>query len=455
MDGNAEVAEILTGLAARIAAFHPGRIPIGGLATAKAGTADTVGVMLAGMPEPCTQMLLATPGIGDAPGPAAILGTGRRTSLLDATLINGTASHALDFDDFSAVMGGHQSVPLVAPLLALAEDRALTGRDLLTAYVVGVEVEHRFARAVHPHHYDKGWHPTATLGIFGTVAAVARARGLAAAKTAKALAMAASMASGLKANFGTMTKPLHIGHSARSGLMAVLLAERGFTANPSALEHHQGFLAVFNGAGRFDPAPLTEDWDGPLAIELPSLGIKQFPCCGSTHHAIYAAQRLLREHEIDPGRITRIEIAVHARRLSHTDTPLPRTELEAKFSVQYAVARTLLDGTVRLADFRDDAFSAPPILRLLQVTDARAAETGLWDAEVAITLSDGQHLTANVENIVGRSGANAMAAAELREKFLDCAALAISAQRAERAFARLMALEEEANVADLVARDLA
>ena len=455
MDCTVETSTILTGLATRIATFDPRRISAGGLTTAKTGIADTVGVMLAGQPEPCTQTLLATPGIGDGPGPAAILGTGRRTSLLDATLINGTASHALDFDDFSAVMGGHQSVPLVAPLFALAEDRVISGRELICAYVVGLEVEHRFARAVHPHHYDKGWHPTSTLGIFGTVAAAAYARRLTIEQTAIALAIAASLSSGLKANFGTMTKPLHIGHSARSGLMAVLLAERGISANPGALEHHQGFLTVFNGEGRFDTPPLTEAWDGPLAIELPSLGIKQFPCCGSTHQAIYAAQRLLRDFQIDSEQIARVEIAVHPSRLRHTDTPLPDTELQAKFSVQYAVVRALLSGSVRLADFRDGAFATPPVRRLLAVTEVRATAPAPWDAEVAVTLGDGQRHAASVENMVGRSGAHAMTEAELREKFLDCATLTLSDDRAGRAFAWLMTLEGQSEIAPLIARDLA
>jgi 2-methylcitrate dehydratase PrpD len=160
-------------------------------------------------------------------------GTARRTSSLDATLLNGTASSALDFDDFSSIMGGHQSVPLVAPLFSMAEELGLSGRTIIEAYVVGLEVEHRFALAVHPYYYDKGWHPTSTLGIFGTVAACTYAMNLSVVKTGTALAIAASMASGLKANFGTMTKPLHIGHSTRSGLLASYLASGGFDANSS------------------------------------------------------------------------------------------------------------------------------------------------------------------------------------------------------------------------------
>ena len=455
MDGaEPQTTTILRNLAREIARFDPGRITHRGLATAKAGIADTVGVTLAGMSEPSVQILLATPGIGDGPGPAAILGTGRCTSLLDAALINGTASHAQDFDDFSDVLGGHHSVPLVAPLLAQASERTFSGADLIAAYAVGLEVEHRFARAVHPTHYDKGWHPTATLGIFGTVAAVAHARQLEPDRTTIALALAASMASGLKSNFGTMTKPLHVGHSARSGLMAVLLAEQGFTANPGTIEHDQGFLRVFNGADAFDSGPLTETWRDPLHLDLPSLAIKQFPCCGSTHHAIAAALSLRDGEAVDPARIQAIEIAVHARRLRHTDTPLPETPLQAKFSVQYAVARALLDGTVRLQDFNDGAYAEPPIRRLLACTKAVAADLGTWDAEVSVALTDGRRLTRRIENIVGRSGANAMSKTELGEKFFDCADPVLGRARAERAFSALMALETVPDMAALVDRDL-
>src|SRR5215213_726153 len=206
-------------LAEKICAFDGRAISRKALAQSRDCILDTVGVTLAGVPEDATRILLDTPGVADAPGPALVFGTDRRTSTLDATLVNGTASHALDYDDFSGVLGGHQSVPLVPMLFALGEERRAGGRDVLTAYVVGVETEIRLARAVNFHHYDKGWHPTATLGIFGTTAAAARLLRLDKAKTATALAIAASLASGLKANFGTMVKPLHVGHCARNGLL--------------------------------------------------------------------------------------------------------------------------------------------------------------------------------------------------------------------------------------------
>ncbi len=449
MDGlnTTEATNVLAALAERITTFDTHTITPKAIDVAKAGIADTIGVTLAGLPEPCTQILLSTPGVADAPGSCLILGTQQRTSALEATLVNGIASHALDFDDFSDVLGGHQSVPLVPVLFALAEEKGLTGRQLIDAYVVGFEVEHRFAMALHPHHYDKGWHPTATLGIFGTVAAAARALNLDARKTTRALAVAASLAAGIKANFGTMTKPLHVGHSGRSGLMAALIAERGFEANPQAMEHHQGFFNVFNGEGTFDTTPLLSAWSEPLTIELPSIGIKQFPCCGSTHHAIAAMLALRANDGVTAENVEGIVIHVHQRRFRHTNTPFPQSVLQAKFSQQYAVARALLDGAVRLKDFENDAFLQADIVKLLEkITvvpfgEPGAPDGGTWDAEVAVSLGNGEKRFKRIDNMVGRSGENAMSRDELFAKFEDCAARAIPENAVVPAFDALMAME--------------
>lgn len=413
---------------------------------------DTIAVTLAGIPEVCTQLLLGTPGIAELPGGSLVFGTDRRTSALDATLINGTASHALDFDDFSGVFGGHQSVPLVAALFALAEERKLSGNKLLLAYLVGVETEIKLARAVHFHHYDKGWHPTSTLGTIGAAAAVAHLIDLDEARTAMALAIAASLASGIKANFGSMTKPLHVGQCGRNGLMAALLAERGFDANPAAYEHHQGFFNVFNGPGLFDAEKALAGWASPLEIELKSIGLKQFPCCGSTHPAIMMMFAIVREELIRPGDVAHIQILPHGRRLRHTNTPHPRTSLEAKFSVQYGVVRALLSGAVRRKDFEGQAHLEPDVVRLLGITDARPhpdmaddAEAQ-WGAEVIVTTTDGRKLSRRVDNMVGRDGDHPMSSDELWEKFNDCATGVLPREQIAPLFERLETLGSVADI---------
>lgn len=448
-------APLAARLAAKICAFDGKQVTKAAREQARTCFIDTVGVTLAGMPEEATQVVLATPGVADAPGQSLIFGTDRRTSALDASLVNGVASHAHDYDDFSSVFGGHPSVPLVAPLLALAEERKLSGEQVLLAYIVGVETEIRFARAVHFHHYDKGWHPTSTLGTFGAAAAICHLLRLDTGKTTMALAIAASLAAGIKANFGTMTKPLHVGQCCRNGLLAALLAERGFDANASVLEHHQGFLNVFNGPGTFDAEKLLADWAGPLEIEAKTIGLKQFPCCGSTHSAITMMLDLVREEGIKADDVARLEILPHTRRLRHTNTPHPKTSIEAKFSVQYVTARALLSGAVRLRDFEGQAYDEPAIRRLLEITEARAhpdmpddAEEQ-WGAEVIATMKDGRRLSRRVENLVGRGGDNPMSAEELRAKFDDCAQMVLPREQAAALYAQLGALESIADINQL------
>ena len=186
---------ILERLASRVQAFDTAKIPHAAIHLARIAIIDTIGVTLAGVIEPCSTHLLRTPGIATAPGVCTIFGTNQKTSALDATFVNGTASHALDYDDFSQPMGGHQSAPLVAPLMALAEERGRSGLQLIQSYIVGIETEIRLARAVNFHHYDIGWHPTATLGVFGAAAAAGHMLGLDEKKLAIALAIAASFAS--------------------------------------------------------------------------------------------------------------------------------------------------------------------------------------------------------------------------------------------------------------------
>ena len=449
-------ATLLQRLAERVVAFGPGHMTAAATARARTAFIDTIGVSLAGSQEPCAALLLKLPGVGAPGGPCTLMGTNRKTSALDATLFNGTASHALDFDDFSQPMGGHQSAPLVSPLLAVAEERHLSGAQVIEAYVVGIEAEIRLARAVNFVHYDKGWHPTATLGIFGTVAAVGHLIGLDAARLAVAFAIAASSAAGLKANFGTMVKPLHVGQSARNGLMAVLLAEAGYDANPAALEHKQGFLNAFNGPGLFDAEKMFEHWAEPLEVLSDSMGLKQFACCGSTHAAISIMLALREQEGIRALDVAGIEIMPHGRRLPHTDNPDPRTPLQAKFSTQYVVARALLTGAVRIAHFEGDAHLEPDVQALLARTVARPHPdmaddaTQQFGAEVRVTLHDGRLVSRRVDDQVGRGATNPMTGDEMWEKFYDCARRVLSKHDVMPVFERLETFEKVRDVSEVM-----
>ncbi|HEY4172917.1 MAG TPA: MmgE/PrpD family protein [Rhodopila sp.] len=444
---------LATQIAQRIHALRYEDITQEALAWTASAFVDTVGVTLAGIQEDGPTILLKVPGIAAAPGPALILGTTRRTSVLDAALVNGTASHALDYDDVAGSMGGHPSAMLVPALIPLGESLGSSGRDLVLAYVAGFETECRIARGVHHHHYDKGWHPTATLGIFGTTAAAARLLHLSIDQTAIALGMAASFAAGLKANFGTMTKPLHVGHGIRDGLFAALMAQQGFTANPAALEHKQGFLDVFNGPGTYDTARILDAWYAPFECGgAGDPGLKPYPCCGSTHPSIGRMIDLAHRHDLHPDRVARITVLPHARRLPHTDNPDPRTPLAAKFSMQYCVARALADRAVKLSHFEGDAPFDPAIRTLMKRLDARphpdmAAD---WGTEIIVETTDGIRHASRVDDYPSRGPAgDPMTHAELWTKFADCAERSLPRASLQAAFDTLMGIAALPTISDL------
>jgi 2-methylcitrate dehydratase PrpD len=414
---------------------------------------DTVGVTLAGIQEDGPRILLRVPGVAAAPGPALILGTGRRTSVLDAALVNGVASHALDYDDVAGSMGGHPSAMLVPALIPLGEMLGSSGRDLVLAYVAGFETECRIARGVHHHHYDKGWHPTATLGIFGTVAGAARLLRLPVEQTAIALGMAASFAAGLKANFGTMTKPLHVGHGIRDGVFAALMAKEGFTANPGAFEHKQGFLDVFNGPGTYDTARILEGWYDPFECGgAGDPGLKPYPCCGSTHPSIGRMIALAQQYDLAPERVARITVMPHARRLPHTNNPDPRTPLAAKFSMQYCVARALADRSVKLSDFEGDAPLDPVVRGLMQRLEVRphADMPEDWGTEIVVETTDGGRFASRLDDYPSRGPAgDPMTRGELWTKFADCAERSLPRAGLPAVFDMLMGIAALPAIGDL------
>jgi 2-methylcitrate dehydratase PrpD len=440
-------------LARRIATITFNKLPPEAIAWAKVGVLDTVGVTLAGSGEDCARIVTCM--AAHSAGPALLFGTKRSVAPLDAALINGTAAHALDFDDCSNSMGGHPSAPVLPALFALGGMRKVSGRDFLAAYIAGFETETRIARGVNFHHYEKGWHPTATLGTFGSAAASAHLLGFDVRRTATALALAASLASGIKANFGTMTKPLHVGHAARNGLMAALLAADGFTAGAEAFEHPQGFFMVFNGAGNFSAEAVLADWAAPLDILKPGIAIKQYPCCGSTHPAIDAVLALIEEHGLTPAMVERVESWTHPRRLAHTNRPDPKSALDAKFSVQYCLARALMHGRVMLEHFEGEAYKdrdARALLARIHAAphpDMSMASTDHFGGEVHVQTRDGRCLSAKVDRPLGRGSEKPLPQPRLEAKFLDCAGRALERTAATRALQMIGRFDELADFGDL------
>ena len=419
-------------------------------ARAKASILDAVGCILAGSASEEADIVRRAGGADSGAGMVPVLGTDMKLAPVAAALANGTAGHALDYDDSSPPMIGHPSVPIVSALLSLSAGRDISGAELITAYVAGLEIAAGLGRHLNPAHYAAGWHATATLGTLGAALAGARIAGLGEIDTAHALGIAASSAGGVRKNFGSMVKPLHAGLAARNGVLAVQLAAAGFAADPAALDGGNGFVDNFRGDG----AMPDWSWGGDLEIQRSGVGIKRYPCCGCTHSALDALLALREEHAPQPGAVAAIhctmnglvpDILVHHR---------PTTPAQAKFSMEYCLAVALLDGACGLDQFDPARVAADDVQDLLrrvatEVDLSIAYRNGVYPGTVTVTLRDGRRLSASREEALGHPD-HPLAVADLRHKFTDCAARAIAPEQARDAFAQLASLEELASFRTLI-----
>lgn len=437
-------------LARRINALRYDTLPPEAVHWAKVGILDTIGVTLAGSNDPSATIVATT--LASGSGLSLVYGTAKRIAPLDAALVNGTASHALDFDDCNNTLGGHPSAPVLPALFALADEIGGSGRDFIAAYVAGFETECKISMGVNFYQYTRGWHPTTTIGVFGAAAACAHLLRLSDEQTATALAIAASLAAGIKSNFGTMVKPLHVGHCARSGLFAALLAKNGYTASPVAFEHKQGYFEVFNGTGNYDAERIFATWAAPLDIVKPGIAIKQYPCCGSTHPAIDAMLKLARSHDLKADAVERVDSWTHKRRLEHTNRADPQSQKDAKFSVQYVLSRALLERKVTIEHFEGEAFRDADVRRVMSrvhvapYTTAQFPEDNHFGAEVKVTLRGGTVLTAKVDQPAGRTSANPLSREELKAKFDNCALRAVPAARVHALYDAIDGFDKLADV---------
>ncbi|MFC5973558.1 MmgE/PrpD family protein [Halomarina salina] len=410
---------------------------------------DTAGVTLAGAVEGAGETtfeaLDSRPDDGDV---AATLGLTTSASAAERALRTGTASHALDYDDLSWAMDGHPSVTLVPALFALAGERGASGEALVAAYAAGFEVECALADPISPDHYEAGWHATATFGAFGAAAAVASLLDLDTEETRHALNVAASTPAGLKRNFGSMTKPLHAGLCARSGVTAALLAENGFTADATAVSGDRGFWDLYGPEERDEFAFDPDEW----ALETEGIHVKYYPCCYFTHTSIAATQALVEEHGVDPEDVERIQVRAAqgaADALHHVD---PETGLEAKFSMEYAVASGAVRERVGLATFEDDAIDDATVQRVRERVEFSVDESFHYDsheAVVRIETADGTY-ERRQENPPGTHG-DPLTESELREKFAECAGRAVPDTAVDRLADTLLTLDDHPDVADALA----
>ena len=354
----AETTDLTGFLADRAAALEWNMIPPAIAELAKDCIRDWLGVGIAGAGEPLVQILADTLEAGKAGGSASLLGRPAKCDILTAALVNGAASHVLDFDDGNMLMIGHTSVAVLPALLALAEQRGSSGVEILTAYVAGYETGSRLGAAVCPEHYQIGFHSTATIGIFACAAACGRLLRLSPLAMRRALGLAGAQSAGLKAMFGTMGKPFQVGRATQNGLLAALLAERDFTSTENIIDCRQGFADAMVPEFR----PERGFADPPDGFYLIDNVFKFHASCLNTHAIIEGVGALRQQHRIDPAAVTAIRLTVGEDCRNLCDIVDPKSSLEAKFSLHLAAAFGLAgEDTGRLSTYAPETFRTPAI----------------------------------------------------------------------------------------------
>ena len=453
----AQIATPVTQLIARFACDHDlSEAPTPVFERATRAVLDTVGVAIAARLEPSFTILARTIGHGTCTGDASVLATRIRTQPAQAAFLNGTAGHALDFDDVADEIKGHPSVVLVPTLLGIAEANGNSGRELLEAYVLGFEVACAIARGLPvEQHYRRGWHATATIGVIAAACGAGRLLRLDEVRMRHALGIAASMASGSRQNFGTMTKPLHAGMAAHDAVIAAQLAANGFTADQDQLEGPAGYFGLYGDEPNPDAVALA--LAGPRVLVEHGLNAKKYACCYETHRAADAALALY-EGGLRAWDVRSVAVHVQPGGMQPIIHHRPTTGLQGKFSAEYVVAACLIDGRLSLSTFTDEAVQRPEALELVQrIVVQEAAEPPFGPssfqhayATIEVTLGDGSRLGERCDVPRGHA-LSPLTDAELDSKFRDCLEFSEGDWDPEELLHRIRRLSEVARVADVLA----
>jgi 2-methylcitrate dehydratase PrpD len=343
---------------------------------------------------------------------ASVLGRAERVDMASAALVNGITSHTFDFDDTHLKTIIHPAGPVASAVLALAEHRGATGRDVIDALVLGIDVSCRIGNVMYPDHYDRGWHITGSTGMLGAAAGCARLLDLDEQQTAMALGIAASQPVGLRDQFGTMTKPFHPGGAARAGLTSALLALHGFTASPRALEAPRGLVQVASDKRAWNE--VTDELGERFEISFNTY--KPFACGIVIHPSIDACVQL-RDQGITPDQVQRIDLRVHPLVLELTGKKEPKDGLQGKFSVYHGCAAGLIYGRAGEEEFSDAVVNDPQVVALRNKVHATVDASVHEDAVLAIALlQDGRRVEIRVDHAIG-SLQNPLSDAQLESKF--------------------------------------
>jgi 2-methylcitrate dehydratase PrpD len=431
--------------------LHYEKIPRKAVETAKIALRDCLGVALAGSREEDARIAAEIARQETAREETSVIGQGFRTSALNAALANGTAAHALDFDHSFTIMG-QPTAPVAPATFALGEALGASGRQVIEAYVAGFEVTAKLVHSLRDSAHD-GWHAPSTLGSFGAAAACSKLLGLDAAKTQMALGITASMASGIVANFGTMTKPLHVGLGARNGVLAAKLAGGGYTANPKAIEGGFGFYSVLHENTEIHEQAI-EELGRSYALITDGLRIKPYPCGGLTHQVIDSVLEFRAKHGLTAEMIDRVDVDVVKHTFDRIVFRVPQTGIQGKFCMPYLVARAIIDGKIGLHIFTDSAVRDQNVLKLAERvqmnldSNLKKSDAAGRPCRVTVRLKNGQTFTREAQHAKG-GPEHPMSEAELRDKFTECAREAIDASSAAKVLDYIESLESLSDIRPL------
>lgn len=413
---------------------------------AKKSISDCLGCTVAGSATVTSKMVRQVAERSSAGGAATVIGGEHSLSAQAAALVNGTSAHALDYDDILWTQYGHPSATVWSAALAVGEAVGASGREVILAYAIGVQINGALGRVSNPLHYAHGWHATATIGVIGAAAASAKLMRLTASQTAMALGLAASEACGVRRNFGTMTKPFHAGNAARGGVLAAELAQEGFTSDLTAFEGDFGWAKTLNGRSVPSSQALRTQLNQSWEIDTPGIVLKRYPACGATHCALDAIIAIKKENQLDFSEMEKIICDASPFAKTVLLYPRPQTALEGKFSMEFSLAVAAVEGQAGLLQYEDHWTQDPRVLALLDriVFQSRAdlepaISADAVPAEVTIH-ARGKEFRRKVLLPSG-DPRNPMTTAERYEKFLGCMAQAYTLETAQQLFDNYEQLE--------------
>jgi 2-methylcitrate dehydratase PrpD len=439
--------------------------PADAVALAKRCLIDGLGVVLAGSTTCGSAILRDYIRTSDESSAATVFGPEPfRSNTASAALVNAASGHAMDFDDTQLsstpdrIFGllTHPTIPPLAAALAIGERDHVSGARFLEAFLIGFEVECKIAEAIHPHHYKKGFHSSGTVGTFGAMAAAVKLLRLNREAVANALAIAASMASGIRVNFGTMTKPLHVGRAAQNGVIAAELAAKGFTGGHDALDPPWGFFQVFSFGDGFDADRIIGKLGNPYTIVTPGVSIKPYPCGVLGHPTMDAMRRLVISHDVKPEQIEAIRVRAGSNILNPLRYPIATNELEAKFCPAFMVAAVALRRKAGIHEFTDEFVRSAPVQQMMtkveRVLDPEIEARGFEKirSTVEVDLRDGRRLVEHADERYRGGPDRPFTRDELHEKFAECAALVLPPSSIDETFQMVESIEHLSDITGLV-----